>query len=179
MTVNTAAILLGCLVAALAIAYLVSYNSLVTARQQVSDAWAAVAVELERRHSLIPGLVAAVQATAEHERRLLQDLVEADDRARATNGTAAERSSPESEVGAAARSVVALRESYPELNTQQNFLQLQRQLATTEDRLATTRRFHNIKVADFNRRTEAFPSGLVARRHGFVTAAYFGSDNDV
>jgi LemA protein len=69
--------------------------------------------------------------------------------------------------------VVALRERYPQLNSQQNFLELQRQLALTEDRIATARRFYNTRVERLNRRVEAFPSSLVAERHGFERADFF------
>ena len=155
------------------VGYLLSYNSLVSARQQVADAWAAIDVELERRHTLIPGLVSAVEATATHERVLLERLVNSDRRAQQAAGSAGERSTPESELAAAARAVIALRERYPALDSQRNFLQLQQELAVTEDRIGTARRFHNIKVAEYNRRTEAVPGNLVARRHRFALASYF------
>jgi LemA protein len=166
-------VLLAVAVGAGLLGYLVSYNSLVSARQQVSDAWAAIDVELDRRHTLIPGLVSAVQATAAHERVLLERLVATDRRARETPGSAAERSLPESELATAARAVVALRERYPALDSQRNFLQLQEELAVTEDRIGAARRFHNIKVAEYNRRTQAVPGNLVTRRHQFALAEYF------
>lgn len=162
---------------AAAVAYSISYNRLVFARQQVVDAWAMIDVELERRHQLIPDLIAAVTATAAHERVLLQHLIDTDRRARDAGHSAAERSSPETELADAARAVVALRERYPALDSQQNFLRLQTELATTEDRLGTARRFHNIKVAELNRRIEAVPSNLVAGRHGLTHAMYFGTDD--
>lgn len=168
-------VILALVVGTVGVAYAIAFNRLVSDREQIGDAWAVIDVELERRHTLIPGLVAAVQASAEHEQSLLRDLVAADQRARATNRTAAERSMPEAELGAAARAVVALRERYPALDTQQNFLQLQRELAMTEDRIGAARRFHNIKVAEYNRRTEAVPGNIVAARHDFEPATYFGS----
>ena len=155
--------------------YVASYNGLVADRQEVADAWAVIDVELTRRHTLIPGLVSAVQATAVHERELLVRLIDADRRSVAAGGSAAERSSPEEELAAAARAVIALRERYPALNSQQNFLQLQRELAITQDRIGAARRFHNIKVAEYNRSIQAVPGNLIAPRHGFEPAAYFGS----
>ena len=74
--------------------------------------------------------------------------------------------------------MVALRERYPALDTQRNFLQLQNELAMTEDRIGAARRFHNIKVAEYNRRSEAVPGNLVAARHDFAPAAYFDHDRD-
>lgn len=175
---TTIVVLLVLAAAAGAIGYVVSYNSLVSARQEVGDAWATIDAELERRHTLIPGLVAAVQATAAHERELLSRLVETDRRALAADDTAADRSTPEAELASAARAVMALREQYPALNSQENFLRLQHELSLTEDRIGAARRFHNIKVAEYNRRTEAVPGNLVAARHGFTPAAYFDSAAD-
>jgi LemA protein len=170
---TAAVVLLAIALGAGLLGYLVSYNSLVSARQQVADAWAAIDVELNRRHTLIPGLVSAVRATAAHERVILERLVDTDRRAREAADSATERSTPESELATAARAVVALREQYPALDSQRNFLQLQQELAVTEDRIGAARRFHNIKVAEYNRRTEAVPGNLVAGRHHFELADSF------
>lgn len=176
MTAALVAVLV--LVGVMGLFYVASYNSLVSDRQHVADAWAVVDVELDRRHSLIPGLVAAVRGSAAHERSLLEQLVAADRRAQDTLHTAADRSTPEADLAVAARAVIALREQYPALDTQRNFLQLQKELATTEDRIGAARRFHNIKVAEYNRRMEAVPGNLVARRHNFAPAAYFDAVAD-
>lgn len=165
------ALLVTCL-----LGYVLSYNRLVRDRQAVHDSWATIDSELERRHDLIPSLVESVRAAAAHERALLDDLVRTERAAAAAAHTAADRSDPEHRLAAAARAVVALRERYPALDTQQNFLQLQRELALTEDRIGAARRYYNIKVAELNRRTEAFPSRVVARRHGFERAHYFDPD---
>lgn len=158
------------------LAWSVSYNRLVRDRQAVFDAWAVVDTELQRRHDLIPSLVESVRAAATHERELLDHLIATERRAAAAAHTAAARTDPEQRLAAAARAVVALRERYPALNTQQNFLTLQRELSLTEDRIGAARRFHNIRVAEYNRRTEAFPSRVVAARHGFDRAAHFDPD---
>ncbi len=172
----TVLVLAGVALAIATVVYIASFNGLVADRQEVADAWAVIDVELTRRHTLVPGLVSAVQATAVHERELLVRLIEADRRSVAASGSAAERSSPEEDLAAAARAVIALREQYPALNSQQNFTQLQRELAVTEDRIGAARRFHNIKVAEYNRSIQAVPGNLVATRHDFAPAAYFGSD---
>lgn len=158
---------------ALVIAYTVSYNRLVGDRQQVSDAWAAIEVELERRHVLVPQLVAAVDQTAVHERTLLVEIARRHDAAAAAPHTAAAASEWEPPLAAAISQVVALRERYPRLNSHQNFLALQRELAITEDRLAAARRYYNTRVERLNRRIDAFPSALVARRHRFAHADFF------
>ncbi len=161
-------------VTALALAYVKSFNRLVNDRQSVSDSWATIDAELARRHELIPELVEAVTASAAHERRLLDELVRTEQLAALTAGTAAARSGPEHDLEMATRAVIALRERYPALNSQQNFLTLQGELALTEDRISAARRYYNIQVSDLNRRVQAFPSNLVARRHGFTEASYFG-----
>jgi len=135
------------------VVYIVSYNRLVTSRQTVDDARGVIDLELQRRHHLIPELVETVKQSAVHERRLLDELMQTD------------RSSDV---------LVGLRERYPHLDSQRNFLGLQHELAITEDRIGSARRFHNIKVAEYNRRTEAFPSTVVACIHGFGTAPYVG-----
>lgn len=153
--------------------YLASYNKLIYAKQGVAEAWATIDAELERRHALVPGLVESVKSSAAHERALLEQLARARTAATEASHTAAARSTPEHELTLAAHAVIALREQYPALNTQQNFLTLQHELAITEDRISAARRFYNIKVADWNRRLQAIPSNLVGRRHSMVPAAYF------
>lgn len=172
----TAAIIAGALavLAVAGLAYPISYNGLVQSRQSVADAWAVIDIELQRRHDLIPRLVHSVEEASIHERRILDELVARERAAALTEHTAEARSEPEQQLAAAARAVVALRELYPQLDSQANFLRLQHDLAITEDRLSAARRFHNLKVAELNRRTEAFPSNVVAGLHGIERASYFG-----
>jgi LemA protein len=151
----------------------VSHTRLVGARNEVVAAWADTDAELQRRHDLVPRLVTAVEAAAAHERSLLVELARRNDAALHAPHTPDAASEFEPPVADAIARVVALRERYPELNSQQNFLELQHQLAITEDRVAAARRFYNTRVEELNRRVEAFPSGLVARRHGFAKAAFF------
>jgi LemA protein len=151
----------------------VSHTKLVAAHNDVEGSWADVDAELQRRHILIPQLVATVQASAAHERDLLVELAQRNDAALAGPHTAHSASRLEPPLAEAAAQVVALRERYPELNSQHNFLELQQQLSLTEDRIAAARRFYNTRVEQLNRRVEAFPSGIVARRHGFAKAEFF------
>lgn len=163
---------LAALVVALPGAWWVSHTRLVGARTDVEGAWADIDAELQRRHELVPQLVTAVSAAAEHERELLVELGRRNDAAIAAPPTPDAVSTWEPPVAEAIAQVLALRERYPALNSQQNFLTLQRQLATVEDRIAASRRFYNTRVAELNRRIEAFPSSIVARRHGVGPAAY-------
>lgn len=160
-------------VLAVAAAYTISYNRLVGDRQAVADAWAAIDVELGRRHVLAPQLVAAVEQAAVHERTLLVEVARRHQAAAAAPHTAAAATTWEPPLAAAIAQVVALRERYPHLNAQRNFLALQDELSITEDRLAAARRFYNTRVERLNRRIEAFPSAFVARRHRFDQAEYF------
>lgn len=154
-------------------AWWVSHTRLVAARNAVDDSWADVDAELERRHRLIPRLVEVVGAAAAHERQLLIELANRNDAALAAPHTAGEANRWEPPLADAARRVVALRERYPALNSRQNFLDLQQELASTEDRIAAARRFYNTRVERLNRRVEAFPSSVVADRHGFGRADFF------
>lgn len=151
----------------------VSHTKLVGNRVEVEGAWADVDAELQRRHDLVPQLVETVRASAAHERDLLVELSRRNDEALAAPHTPDAANRLEPPVADAIARVIGLRERYPALNSQRNFLELQRQLALTEDRIAASRRFYNTRVEQLNRRVEAFPSGIVARRHGFEKAAFF------
>jgi LemA protein len=160
----------------LAIAYAVSYNRLVATRQEVADSWATIDVELQRRHELVPRLVESVRAAAAHEQTLLIELARRNEAAATAPHTAAAASAWEPPLAAAVAQVLALRERYPALNSQQNFMALQRDLATTEDRIAAARRFYNTRVTKLNTAVDAFPSSVVARRRGFAHADLFDAD---
>jgi len=151
----------------------VSHTRLVAARNDVDGGWADVDAELQRRHGLVPQLVSTVQASATHERELLVELARRHDVAAAAPHTPTAASALEPPLAEAVAQVLALRESYPQLNSQSNFLELQRQLSLTEDRIAAARRYYNSRVEQLNRRIDAFPSGIVARHHGFAKAEFF------
>lgn len=156
--------------------YSLSYNRLVNGRNKVETSWATVDAELQRRHELVPRLVDAVRAAATHEQELLVRAVEASTRAQAGVRTPADATRLEPPVASAAAALVALRERYPQLNSQQNFLDLHDDLTTTEDRIAAARRYYNTVVRNYNTRCLAFPSGLIARRHRFDVAEFFDAD---
>ncbi len=151
----------------------VSHTRLVGARNDVAGSWADVDAELQRRHELVPRLVEVVRSAAAHERELLTELAERNASAIAAPHTPAAANQLEPPLAETVARVIALRERYPALNAQQNFLELQRQLAMTEDRIAAARRFYNTRVEHLNRRVEAFPSGVVARHHEFAKAEFF------
>jgi LemA protein len=165
-------IVLG-IVVLLALAGIVSYNRFVSQRQLIRDAWANIDTELRRRYDLIPNLVETVKGYAAHERGVFEEVTRARSAAVAATGTPAEQAAAEGPLVAALRQLFAVAENYPELKANQNFLALQAELANTEDRLQTARRFYNANVRDYNRRVQQFPSMLVARMFGFREEQFF------
>ncbi len=159
-------------VAVVATAYAVSFNRLEADANGVRAAWATVDVELQRRHNLVPALVASVREIAAQERAVLERAASANAQAVGTPREPMAANSVEPPLAAAVAEVVALREQYPALDSQRSFLRLQEELATTEDRIAAARRYYNTQVAQLARRCEAFPSNLIARRHQITPAAY-------
>lgn len=174
MTVVVIAVAVAVPVLAVVLAVVLSYNRFVSQTTLVAEAWSQVDVELQRRHDLIPNLVATIQGYADHERTVLQRVTEARAAARAHASDAPGGRRPyEEEVGGALRSVLAVAEGYPDLKASANFLQLQRELANTEDRIAAGRRFYNGNVRALNVRVRTFPSNVVAAQFGFGPKEFF------
>jgi LemA protein len=162
----------GCVLLAL-IAYLaVTFNELVAARNGVRKAWSDIDVQLQRRHDLVPQLVAIVKGYAEHERGTLQAVAELRARAQA-GGSIAERGVVESALGAQLTRLLALQENYPDLKASANFLQLQRDLVDVEDRLQAARSAYNETVRVFNTQIQNFPDLLLAGPFGFRPFDFF------
>ncbi|HXF71311.1 MAG TPA: LemA family protein, partial [Actinomycetota bacterium] len=157
----------------LAVAGIVSYNRFVSQRQLIRDAWANIDTELRRRYDLIPNLVETVRGYAAHEREVFEQVTRARAAATAATGSPAEQAAAEGPLVAALRQLFAVAENYPQLRANENFLQLQAELANTEDRLQTARRFYNANVRDYNRRVQSFPSNLVAGAFGFREEEFF------
>ena len=151
----------------------VSYNRFATQTALMANSWANVDTELRRRHDLVPNLVETVRGYAGHEQRVLVDVTEARSAARSASGAGAEHNRGEGALSDALHSLIALSEAYPELKASGHFLDLQRQLVTTEDRIQAARRLYNADVRDYNRRVSSFPSMLVARVSGYKKAEYF------
>jgi LemA protein len=151
----------------------VSYNRFATQTALMENSWANVDTELRRRHDLVPNLVEAVQGYAGHERTTLEQVTDARSVATSATGAGAEHNQGEGLLTTALRSVLALAEAYPELKASHHFLDLQRQLTVTEDRIQAARRLYNSDVRDYNRRVSSFPSMLVARLCGYRRADYF------
>jgi LemA protein len=139
-----------------------TYNVLVRLRQHVRDSWSAIDTELQRRYDLVPNLVETVKGYAAHEREVLQAVVDARGRAAASTGSPESQARDESGFIRALGRLMAVAEAYPTLMANASFLQLQEQLAVTEDRIQASRRFYNANVRELNTRVEVFPSSLIA-----------------
>jgi LemA protein len=150
-----------------------TYNVLVRLRQHCRESWSGVDTELKRRYDLIPNLVEAVKGYAAHERGVLQEVVEARGRAVASTGSPASQAKDENFFIAALRHLLAVTEAYPDLKASANFLQLQKELANTEDRIQAARRFYNANVRDLNTRVAVFPSNMIAGLFGFRAEEFF------
>jgi len=171
-------IILGVIVL-IAIALVVSYNRFVSQKNLVRDAWANIDTELRRRYDLIPNLVETVKGYAAHEREVFEEVARTRSLAAGATGTPAAQAAAEGPFVAALGKLFAVAENYPELKANQNFLALQSELANTEDRLQTARRFYNANVRDLNRRVQSFPSNIIANMFHFEPAEFFEVDEAI
>lgn len=151
----------------------VVFNRLVQARTGCLEAWSNVETELKRRYELIPNLVNTVRGYMKHEADLLTKLSELRERAASNDGSVASQAKDESQLQVALRGVVARFEAYPDLNADTSFLELQSQLANTEDRIQASLRLYNGNVRDNNNLVQQFPSNMVAGIFGFQDHEFF------
>lgn len=164
------------IVVIIGIYFAVTYNRFVTLRNRVKEAWSDIEVQLKRRYDLIPNLVETVKGYAKHEGGTLEKVIQARNMAMAPHGSVAEAAESENVLSGALKSIFALGESYPDLKANQNFLELQRELRDTEDKLQASRRFYNGNVLAYNTQTELFPSNAVAGIFHFEKQEFFELD---
>jgi len=165
-------ILLLVVVVVIALYVIGAYNSLVSAKNQVDNAWRQIDVQLKRRHDLIPNLVEAVKGYMQFERDTLTQVVEA--RAKAVSAPdQASRIAAENQITTGLGKLLAVMENYPDLKANQNVLQLQEEVTTTENQIAFSRQAYNDAVLDLNTRVEKFPTNIIATNFGFKPAEYF------
>jgi LemA protein len=160
------------LVALVLIWALFTYNRLVALRVSVDEGASEIDVQLKRRHDLIPNLVETVKGYAKHERETLQNVTEARGEAISARGTA-QRSKAEGELSQALGRLLAVAEQYPDLKANENFLELQRELTATEDRIQAARRFYNNEVETLNAKIGQLPINVIASLGGFKTRDFF------
>jgi LemA protein len=180
-TAITVIIIILVIVVILALIGLGSYNGFVKSRNLIQESWRQIDVELNRRYELIPNLVETVRAYAAHERNTLEDITRLRSQAQQLSQSegalpSQQRADVEAALSGAVRNLIVSVEAYPDLKSNQNFLELQRQLAETEDRIAAGRRFYNANVRVYNTKVESVPSNIIAGMFHFEKATYFQVD---
>jgi LemA protein len=152
--------------------FIVSYNGFVTVRNRVQEAWADIEVQLKRRYDLIPNLVNTVKGYATHENTAFEKISAARSAAMGAR-TAGEHSKTEAVLGQAITGLFGIAEAYPELKANTNFLELQRELSDTENKIQASRRFYNGNVLELNNKIDMFPSNIIASIFHFVKSEFF------
>ncbi len=154
-------------------AYLVSaYNTMVTLRRRADQAFADIDVQLKQRHDLIPNLVETVKGYATHEKETFDAVIKARNGAMSASGPQAQAQAEQQLSGAVGR-LMALAEAYPELKANTNFLKLQEDLGSVEDKLSAARRFFNNAVGEYNSQIESVPAVFFASKFGFQPREFF------
>jgi len=151
------------------------YNGLITLKNRVDEAWSDIDVQLKRRYDLIPNLISTVKGYATHEKELFENVTKARTAAMSA-GTPGEKQEAENMLSGTLKSLFAVSENYPDLKANQNFLELQRELSDTEDKIQASRRFYNGNVRDFNTKIQVFPTNMIANMLGFVKREFFAAD---
>lgn len=149
-----------------------SYNGFITLINRAKEAWSDIDVQLQRRYDLIPNLVNTVKGYATHESSAFEKVTEARSRAMQA-GSLSEKAAAEGELSGTLKSLFAIAEAYPDLKANINFLELQRELSDTENKIQASRRFYNTNVRDLNTSTQSFPSNLIAKMFHFQEMEFF------
>jgi LemA protein len=149
------------------------YNGLVRLRNAVKNAWSQIDVQLKRRYDLIPNLVETVKGYAKHERETLEAVIQARQQAINITDNVLEKAKAENMLSQTLRSLFAVAENYPDLKANQNFLALQEELTSTENKISFARQYYNDSAMKYNNKTEMFPSNIVAGMFSFERADFF------
>ncbi|TFG35217.1 MAG: LemA family protein [Parcubacteria group bacterium] len=160
---------------AIAVWFVATYNGLVVFRNRTKEAWADIDVQLKRRYDLIPNLVETVKGYATHERELFEKVTQARTQAMGAH-TIKERGEAENALSSTLKSLFAVAENYPDLKASANFLELQKEITDTEDKIQAARRFYNTNVRDLNTKIETFPANTIAGMLGFAKMEFFGAE---
>ena len=160
------------LIVLVVIAFVVIYNGLVKLRNRCDNAWSQIDVQLKRRHDLIPNLVSTVKGYAKHEQETLDRVIQARNSAMNAGGVA-QTAQAENVLSGALKSLFALSEAYPDLKANTNFLELQEELTSTEDRVSYSRQFFNDSVLKYNNKIQTIPSNIVAGMFNFAAREFF------
>jgi len=166
-------------IAAVLVLWLIlTYNRFITLRMRAKEAWSDIDVQLKRRYDLIPNLVETVKGYAAHEREVFEKVTEARSRAMGAKDIK-EHAKAENILSDTLKSLFAVAENYPDLKANQNFLDLQRELTDTEDKIQAARRFYNTNVRDLNIKIESFPANIIASTFNFKKMEFFGEAEPV
>jgi LemA protein len=166
-------------IAVIIIWFIAAFNGFVTLRNRAKEAWADIEVQLKRRYDLIPNLVNTVKGYAAHESTAFEKVSQARSQAMQAGSTPAEKGAAENALSGTLKSLFAISEAYPELKANTNFLELQRELSDTENKIQASRRFYNGQVRDLNTKIEHFPGTIVANMFHFAKMDFFDlGDND-
>ena len=159
----------------LVLAIISMYNGLIRLKNRVDEAWSDIDVQLKRRYDLIPNLIEAVKGYASHEKETLERVVQARNDAMSMQNSSDidAKLKAENALSSTLKSIFALSESYPDLKANENFLELQRELSDTENKIQSSRRFYNGNVRDFNTKIQVFPTNMIAKQLGFSTRNFF------
>ena len=156
---------------------LMTYNSLVTLRNRVREAWSQIDVQLKRRFSLIPNLVEAVKGYAKHEKEVVEKVTKA--RAALVGATSlADKAKANDQLTGALKSLFAVAEAYPDLKASENFKELQEEISDTETKVAASRQFYNTNVLDLNNSLETVPSSFIGSMFGFQKEEFFKATDE-
>lgn len=153
-----------------------AYNRLVTLRNRAQEASSDIEVQQKRRYDLIPNLVETVKGYATHEKGVFEKVTEA--RSHAMSATGKEKAGAENMLSNTLKSLFAVAEAYPDLKANQNFLELQRELSDTENKIQASRRFYNSNVRDLNTKIETFPTNLIAGMFGFAKMEFYDAEEE-
>ena len=166
-------------VAVLIIWVIGTYNRFVTLKNRAAEAWADIEVQLKRRYDLIPNLVNTVKGYATHEQGTLDAVIKARNTAmQSMSGANPDHAAAESALSGTLKSIFALSENYPDLKANTNFLELQRELSDTENKIQAARRFYNGNVRDFTTALQVFPGNIIGKMFTFVAPQYFDIPDD-
>jgi len=151
------------------------YNGLIKLKNRVDEAWSDIDVQLKRRHDLIPNLINTVKGYAAHEKEVFEKVTEARTAAMGAQ-TPGQKEEAENMLSGTLKSLFAVAENYPDLKANQNFLELQRELTDTEDKIQAARRFYNGNVRDFNTKIQVFPTNIFAGMLNFTKRDFFAAE---
>lgn len=156
---------------------IITYNGLIVAKNRVDNAWSQIEVQLQRRLDLVPNLVEIVKRFIEHENEVFENVSKARTQMSEAK-TVSEKGEASIQLSDSLSRLLAISEAYPQLNSNQNFLELQRELKATEDKIAFARQFYNDSVARFNSKIEMFPTNIFANMFNMTPREYFALENN-